>query len=156
MATTSAITEGNALMVFYKAASTTGSGQTIAFATSNSLSVTTETDEVMTKDTGLSPYTTTKYNTWEVTCDNLYTEDFGSLYALQRDMQPVELKFGTPANYSTNRTSGVSGSTNWTVPSTGNYFSGTAVITSLELNADSGDNATFTVTFKGQSPLAYN
>ena len=127
----------------------------IAFATSHSLSITVNTSEVSTKDHGDFPSVIGNNITWEITTENLYSDDAESaLWTAMKTMQPVTVKFAA-SNYS-NETSqkgivGVENATEWTVDKA--IASGKALITSLSVNAPSGDNATLSATFTGVGEL---
>lgn len=142
------IIKGSKLMVFLNDAP-------IAFATSHSLSITVNTTEVSTKDHGDFPSVIGNNITWEITTENLYSDNAESaLWAAMKTMQPVTVKFAA-SNYK-NETSqkgivGVDSATEWTVEKA--IASGKALITSLSVNAPSGDNATLSATFTGVGEL---
>lgn len=143
------IIKGNRLMVFLNDAP-------IAFATSHSLSITVNTSEVSTKDHGDFPSVIGNNITWEITTENLYSDDAESaLWTAMKTMQPVTVKFAPATEYD-NKTSqkgivGVEGATEWTADTA--IASGKALITSLSVNAPSGDNATLSATFTGVGEL---
>ena len=90
--------------------------------------------------------------TWEVSTDNLYsTTEFDNLWTLFIGKTPVEIVFGASADYDTNGLEHAS-KDNWS-PATTGVLKGKAVITSLTVNANTGENATFSATFTGTSPL---
>ena len=142
------IIKGNKLMVFLNDAP-------IAFATSHSLSITVNTSEVSTKDHGDFPSVIGNNITWEITTENLYSDNAESvLWTAMKTMQPVTVKFAS-SNYS-NETSqkgivGVESATEWSVDKA--IASGKALITSLSVNAPSGENATLSATFTGVGEL---
>ena len=142
------IIKGNKLMVFLNDAP-------IAFATSHSLSITVNTSEVSTKDHGDFPSVIGNNITWEITTENLYSDNAESvLWTAMKTMQPVTVKFAS-SSYS-NETSqkgivGVENATEWTVDKA--IASGKALITSLSVNAPSGENATLSTTFTGVGEL---
>lgn len=70
-----------------------------------------------------------------------------SLLDLMLNRQPVEAKFGIPANANAD---GVPAA-GWTLPAAS--YSGNVLITNLELNAPDGDKATFSATFEGTGKL---
>ena len=143
------IIKGNKLMVFLNDAP-------IAFATSHSLSITVNTSEVSTKDHGDFPSVIGNNITWEITTENLYSDNAESaLWAAMKTMQPVTVKFAPASNYN-NATSqkgivGVASATEWAAGTA--IASGKALITSLSVNAPSGDNATLSATFTGVGEL---
>lgn len=62
--------------------------------------------------------------------------------------QPVEAKFGIPANADASEVP----SGGWSLPAAS--YSGQVLITSLELNAPDGDKTTFSATFEGTGALS--
>ena len=143
------IIKGSKLMVFLNDAP-------IAFATSHSLSITVNTSEVSTKDHGDFPSVIGNNITWEITTENLYSDNAESaLWAAMKTMQPVTVKFAPASNYN-NATSqkgivGVESATEWAAGTA--IASGKALITSLSVNAPAGDNATLSATFTGVGEL---
>lgn len=141
------IIKGSKLMVFVK-------GAPIAFATSHSLSMTTNTTEISTKDHGDFPAVLAQNITWELTTENLYS-DTGSqtLFDAMLNMKPVTVAFVSSSYENATAEPGIvdpqSGS--WTADST--IASGKALITSLSINAAAGDNATLSATFTGVGAL---
>lgn len=150
------IIKGSKLMVFMKVDSVY---TPVAFATSHNLSITMNTSEVSTKDHGDFPATLGQNITWEVTTENLYSRNGESmLWNAMKTMQPVQIQFAEATEY--NQTSaekgivGLQGAQNWTPDSTHTIATGYALITSLSVNAPSGDNATLSATFTGTGELA--
>ena len=74
---------------------------------------------------------------------------FDALYAEMIKNTPITAVWG----YVDSENSEI-GATGHTKPTTGTY-SGNVFITSLEANAPSGDNATFSVSFEGHGELKY-
>lgn len=145
---------GSDLMVFLK-----GSASdyiSIAFATSHSLSLSTETVETSSKDTG-GKWTAQapRKLSWSTTTENLFSVEgegkvFADLFDLWAGRTEVELVFALEADYETKKDEVPEGG--WTPIATGQY-KGKAIITSLEVNAPNGDNATYTATFTGVGAL---
>lgn len=141
------IINGSDLMVFV------GEGaamKSLAYATSCSLSLTTETQSIASKDHGKWGGQKPLKNNWEVSSDNLYTsEDFATLFGAYSDGTQLNIVFnlsqeeGTPNDDGTMAPVG-----GWTPKTTGGY-SGKAYITNINVNAPDGDNATYSVTFGG-------
>ena len=122
----------------------------IAFATSHSISFTTNTSEVSTKDHGLYPSIIVNSQSWEVSAENLASADsINQLFTVlekTKAQTPVTLKFAKPSNW---KNAGIVDNTNdlWTA---GDIIAqGDAYLTSLQLNAPAGDNATISATFTG-------
>lgn len=144
------IVKGSKLMVFYNNAP-------IGFATSHSLSVTTNTTEVSTKDHGDYPAVIAQSISWEITAENLYS-NAGELIYMQivKSKAPVDIVFAPANNYDNSNEPGVIGNDNkeWAFSSNDVIASGKALITSFSINAPSGDNATMSVTFTGVGELS--
>ena len=144
------IIKGSKLMVFLN-------GTPIGFATSHSLSMTTNTSEISTKDHGDFPSVIAQNISWEVTAENLYSQAGESTYmTAMKTLQPVTIVFAEASNYSNSQAQGATpmDSTNgqeWAVGT--KIAEGNALITSFSINAPAGDNATMSVTFTGQGEL---
>lgn len=146
------ILKGSKLMVFID-------DKPIAFATSHSLSITMNTTEISTKDHGDFPSVIGQSITWELTTENLYSDDGQkALWDAMKDMQRVTVKFAQASNYE-NATSqkGLpleeTDGGEWTPDAQKVIASGKALITSLSVNAPAGDNATLSATFTGVGAL---
>lgn len=139
------IIKGSMLMVFIDS-------YPIAFATSHSISFTTNTNEVSTKDHGLFPSVIVNSQSWEVSAENLASADsINQLFTIlekTKNGTPVTLKFAKPSNWNDQGIVGSEGAaSNWAA---GDIIAqGDAYLTSLQLNAPSGDNATISATFTG-------
>lgn len=124
----------------------------LGFATSHSLSITTNTTEISTKDHGDYPAVLAQSLTWEVSCENLYTEDNEkALMAIQANKTLVHLIF-CPVNYDANDEKGIVGNSSkqaWTPDTANAILEGDAYLTSFQMNAPAGDNATISCTFTG-------
>lgn len=126
----------------------------IALATSCKLSISSETIDTQSKDSGIWTEKDIKKLSWNCSSENLFSADadansYDKLFALMIARKPITIKFGIPANGD----SGELPEGGWTIPTTGAY-SGTVLITSLELNAPDGDKATFSAQFEGTGALA--
>jgi len=142
------IVKGSALMVFL-------GGSAIGFATSHALSLTTSTVSTSTKDHGDYPSVTAQSIEWEVTAENLYSDAGETAYMnAMLTKVPVDIKFAKAGNYSNTDEKGIvdnEDKTAWTVGTV--LAEGKALITSLNINAPAGDNATMSVTFTGVGSL---
>lgn len=138
-------------------------GNILGFATSHSLSITVNTSEVTTKDHGDYPGIVKQNTTWEVACENLFCQDnWNILEDLVNSATPVNITFCDLENYPVGSISrGIVQSesgetvqpTSWT---RGKHLaSGDAYLTSFNVNAAAGDNATISATFTGAGPLTY-
>ena len=146
------VINGSDLMLFITSGSTTKS---IAFATSHKLTISAETVETSSKASG-GKWTNKAVRklSWNTSTENLYSlsgagASYDDLFKLMTDRTEIDIVFSLEKDYATKAdevpTSG------WT-PST-NQYKGKAVITSLELNAPNGDNATFSASFEGVGAL---
>lgn len=139
------ILKGSMLMLFI-------GSYPIAFATSHSISFTTNTSEVSTKDHGLYPSVIVNSQSWEVSAENLASADsINQLFTVlenTKNGQTVTLKFAKPGNWNDKGIVGTEGqSALWTE---GDIIAqGEAYLTSMQLNAPAGDNATISATFTG-------
>ncbi len=148
------ILKGSKLMVFLD-------GAPIGFATSHSLSMTTNTTQISTKDHGDFPSTIPQNITWEVSAENLYSNAGEDIYMKKmKAMSPITLVFAQATEYSTkaqepnpmpDTTGGSRTPAEWTLGQ--KIAEGNALITSLSINAPAGDNATMSVTFTGTGEL---
>ena len=138
----------------------------IAFATSHSLSKTLNTNEIATKDHGDYAAVLPQTISWEASTENLYAvgstgcPGYKKLNEIFNKRKDVEIYFGettygvTGIEYITQPSIvGVTGADNWTQMPNGFGEKGKALITSLQVTAGAGDNATFTATFTGSGDL---
>ena len=141
------ILKGDELMLFYN-------GKAFAYATSHTLTITGSTLDIATKDHGFWGASEVGKLTWEITTENLYTDnDYDTLYDLMQSRTPITVAFANVSNYDANGLTSVGGSVDaWTADQT-KFRSGKAVITSLVANANTGENATLSATFTGAGPL---
>jgi hypothetical protein len=146
------IFKGSALQV-------TVGGQVLGFATSHALSITVNTTEVSSKDHGDYPGVIKQNTTWEITCENLFCgHNWDDLQELLDDDTPVNISFVSISNYTSKgivqpETGDPIQPTAWEIGKT--LASGQAFITSLNVNAGMGDNATISATFTGAGPLTF-
>lgn len=139
-------TKGGDMMVFVD-------GKSIACATSHTRTVTMETKETSSKDSG-GKWGTSEAGIlgWSARSENISsTGEAGLTYDdLVEKMiarEPVTLVMGPK-----NETADEVPTGGWT-PATGKGWTGTAFITNVDENQPNGDNATFTVDFTGTGPL---
>ena len=87
--------------------------------------------------------------------DNLYAVTgegavFDDLYTAMTNRTEIEVVFSLEKDYATKADAVPTGG--W-IPVTTGQLKGKAIITSLELNAPNGDNATYTASFEGTGAL---
>lgn len=141
------IVKGDELMVFLN-------NKSIAYATSHTLNITGNTIDISSKDHGFWGASEIGNITWEVTSENLFTDgDYDTLFTAMLAKTPVTLVFGHAKNYNANGLA--ANQDNWAPDDTvgSKYYQGPAVITSLNLTANTGENATYSVTFTGNGAL---
>ena len=133
---------GDEMMIFYQ-------DKSIAWATSHSLSISASTTEINTKDNGKFNNAEVSKISHELSTENLYSEDFDTLFNLMLTGEPITLKFGLRKS----ETGYVAdGDVEYWLPSvtTGDkYFEAKYIITSLEINAATGERTTASATFTG-------
>jgi hypothetical protein len=132
----------------------------IAFATSESLSITSNTTEVSTKSHGLYPSLIVNSIGWTVSVENLASDDgmkaLNALVESAKKNNPVHLKFGEPANWTEK---GIVNNEDkdhqaWTAPEkTAVLAEGDAILTSYSWNMPAGDNLTMSAEFTGVGEL---
>ena len=129
--------------------------KSIAYATNHTLSITANTTDVSSKDHGIYGSTEVVSFSWEIQSENLYTEEaYNELFDAMMagaSGNKLTVKFGLKAV--TGEGTVVDGSYSyWPSKETG-YYTGECYITSLQANAQNGDNATFSVTLQGVGKL---
>ena len=142
------IIKGDELMLFKN-------GVSMAFATAHTLTITGNTIDISSKDHGYWGASEIGNVTWEITSENLYTDgDYNALFQAMINKTALTVAFGHASNYNVN---GLGSNANWTLDQTTNaYYVGSAYITSLTANANTGENATFSVTLTGVGALTYH
>ncbi|MEG2856296.1 phage tail tube protein [Bacteroides sp.] len=128
-------------------------GKALALATSCKLSLSAETIDTQSKDSGIWTEKDIKKLSWNGSSENLFSADesisgYDKLFDAMLARKPIPIKFGIPANADAEELP----EAGWTVP-TGKHYSGNVIITSLELNAPDGDKATFSASFEGTGAL---
>lgn len=147
------IIKGGTLMVFYakRNGQALHTPKSIPLATSHTLRISAETSEVSNKDIAdaWAANDVTKFS-WEATTDNLYCDaGMEELFGIMKSKQSVCIYFA-PKTEAEGTPLPVSGT--WTT-STTKGFKGWAIISSLEINAQNGENATYSATFTGVDKL---
>lgn len=143
----STIVKGDELMLFKD-------NKSLAYATSHALSITGNTVDISSKDHGYWGASEIGNITWEITSENLYVDsEFDNLFTAMVAKSPITVTFGHADNYNANGLG--DSSTNW-IPDASvgaKYYEGPAVITSLQANANTGENATYSITLTGTGAL---
>ena len=122
---------------------------TLAYATSHTLTLTGNTTDISSKDHGWWTATSVGSLTWEITAECLYTySDFDLLFNKMISNEKIHLVWGEVDNYDPNGLTTTGGNVQKWISSP-NFYSGYAMITSINANANTGENATYSVTFTG-------
>lgn len=123
------------------------------WATSHTLTITGNTVDVATKDHGFWGASEVGNLSWEVTAECLYSDnDFDKLFDFMVGSQKLDVVFAQVRNYDANGLTSVGGNVEKWEPAA-QQRKGKCVITSLNANANTGENATFSITFTGSGPL---
>ena len=147
------VTKGRDLMLFIN-------GKSIAFATSHSLSISQDTTETTSKDSG-GKWVSAQAGkiSWEMSTENLMSNDgegvtFEALFDIMTAQTTVDAVFALEKNYKTKADEVTNGGWVPAPAATGApTYTGKVIITSLEASAPNEDNATFSATFTGVGPL---
>lgn len=153
-----AIIKGGDLMLFI-------GNKSIGYATSHSLSISADTKETSTKDSG-GKWQTSEVGliSWTASSENLYANEakgmtYSDLFNSMVNRTELDAVFALKDD-STNSETGKSDTgksdtvpTNGWTPKAKTGYQGKVIITSIELNAPNGEDASFTVQFQGTGPL---
>lgn len=136
------IIKGKDLMLF------NGAGKSYAYATNHSLSISAETSDTSSKDHGIWGSVEVSKYSWEISSENLYTVDgYDEMFTAMIAGEPIEIKFGLKNETGNDKTVADGDLENWTAGAS--YYTGKVLITSLQANANNGENATYSVTLTG-------
>lgn len=141
-------------------------GKSIASATNHTLTISSDTEDINTKDTGFGLWTTTqiKSMSWTVSSENListfYTDDtktndkytYTKLFDMMVARKPLDITFAVRAGADLDYTYRDEQTTAMT-PMEGDGFVGQALITNITYNAQVGDNASMTIELSGCGAL---
>lgn len=152
------IKKGDDIMLFIPNGS--NGYKSIAYATSHVLTITADTVDVNSKDHGEFGSTSVNKIRWNVTSENLYTdEDYDALFDLMIAKTPIKIVFGAKAE--DNSVIVADGDAANYTPANQDYAhrnkymkEGNVIITSLTENTPSGENATFTVEMQGVGAIS--
>lgn len=133
------------------------SGKTLACATSCSVNISSDDIDVSCKDSAGFNSTIPGRITWTAQSDNLFIlTDFNKLVDAMLNKTVLTLAFSTVANFSGATTPDAEGhvvpSGGWT--SANDMYTGQVTVSSIDLSADNGSVATYSVTFNGHGALA--
>lgn len=142
---------GNELFV-YTSDSSAGTATPFAYSTECTLSLSADQIDTSNKQSGVWASALPGQISWSISTSALYTSsnNYSSMFEKFAARTPIYVSFGevttmgdatTPMNTALLKSAG--------------YYSGTAYITSLELNAGNGEVASFSVEFTGEGQLLY-
>lgn len=129
-------------------------GSAPLWATSHVLTLTGNTVDISSKDHGSWGASEIGNLTWELTAECLYSDgDYDDMFDRMVAKTRLMIQFGQVANYDADGLERVGG--NVVAWQANPYYSkkGYAVVTSLTANANTGENATYSITFTGAGPL---
>lgn len=139
------IIKGDELMLF-------NNEKSIAYATSHTLTINGNTIDISSKDHGFWGASEMGNITWEITSENLFTESYyEQLFDAMINKTPLTVAFGFASDWDVNGLSG--NQTDYSLDKSSAFYSGQAYITSLTANANTGENATFSITLTGSGAL---
>lgn len=151
------IVKGKKLMVWVKSGS--GNYTSIGYCTNHTLSTSASTISVSHKDladAGSGKWDDQDIDTlsWTITAEAFYANSqegigFADVFGYYAAGTVLDLKFAVAADSTTGVPTG-----GWAVPSTGTILTGKAIISSMDVNAPTDDNASFSVTFTGKGALS--
>lgn len=152
------IIKGKKLMLFVKNGE--GGYKSIGFATNHTFSTSASTIDTSHKDvadaasTGAGKWDNLEVDTysWSITSEHFYANTaegytVAEMFNFYTAGTELDVKFGVAPDSTTGVTTG-----GW-VPGTGTMLSGKVIITSIDINAPVGDNASFSLTLTGKGPV---
>lgn len=140
-------------------------GKSIAHASNHTLTIEPQLSEVSTKDTGLWGMSEVTKINWSINAEHMYVQSqFVDMFDQAMATDPkFEVYFGLKegykgsaqysSSYSYNTSSSNLGSWTPEVSNNSYLFYGDVIINSLEVSAQAGENATFSVSMTGVGPL---
>lgn len=147
MANLSYLSYGGDLMLFANSGSTV---QPLAFSTSAKLSISNKTRDVGSKDSGDWAEKMAGKFEWNVSSDQLLnfsstgtTQSMDEVFSYFVNKKIMNISFGHKTGTSPS----------YTVDGSKKKFTGTAYISSLDINAGDGETATYSIQMEGTGPL---
>ena len=133
------------------------SGKTLACATSCSVNISSDDIDVSCKDSAGFNSTIPGRITWTASSDNLFVlTDFNKLVDAMLNKTVLTLAFSTVKNFSAKTAPDADGHVvptgGWT--SNDDMYYGQVTVSSIDLSADNGSVATYSVNFNGHGALA--
>ena len=142
---------GNELFV-YTADSSNGTATPFAYSTECTLSISANQIDTSNKQSGVWASALPGQLSWSVSTSALYTSanNYSSMFEKFAARTPIYVSFGEVTDLGDASTG-----MNTALLKSAGYYTGTAYITSLELNAGNGEVASFSVEFTGEGQLLY-
>lgn len=127
-------------------------GKSIAKAKNHTLTITSDTIDVASKDDGFYGASIPGKINWEISAENIYTETaFDELYLKAQERTVFEVVFARVQSYDSE---GLGDKANWEPDKTTHtYYTGKVTLTNLTLNANNGEVSSFSATLKGVGAL---
>ncbi len=144
------IYDGRDLMLF------DANNHSFAYSTNHQLTLNIETQSIASKDHGIFGASSVSNISWEITSENLATEEYNEIFAMTLAHEPITVRFGLKTPTAEDVTVADGDLEYWTLDTTtvGNvYYEGKAIITSLQLNAPNGEKASYSITLSGVGKL---
>ena len=139
------IIKGDELMLF-------NDEKSIAYATSHTLTINGNTIDISSKDHGFGGASEIGNITWEITSENLFTDKYYTLlFDAMLNKTQLTVALGFASDWDVNGLTG--NNTQYDLDKTSNYYSGKVYVTSLTANANTGENATMSITLTGCGAL---
>lgn len=140
------IIKGDELMLF-------NNEKSIAYATSHTLTINGNTIDISSKDHGFWGASEMGNITWEITSENLFTESYyEQLFDAMINKTPLTVAFGFASDWNVNGLG--ENQADYSLSKSKSFYTGQAYLTSLTANANTGENATFSITLTGSGALA--
>lgn len=131
-------------------------GKSLAFGKSHTLSIGVETQQISHKDSGVyGSKKATKVN-WSISAEHMYSEGaYDTLFDKMVALEPITVYFGKKKSEGDKTVEGGDLDA-WkpNTPTQSTLRTGQVIITKLDLQAQSGDNATFSVEFEGVGKIS--
>lgn len=132
-------------------------GKSLAFGKSHTLTIGVETQEVSTKDHGIyGSKKATKVN-WSISAEHMFSEGaYDTLFDKMVALEPITVYFGKKKSETADKTVADGDLDAWkpNTPTQSTLRTGQVIITKLDLQTQSGDNATFSVEFEGVGKIS--
>ena len=132
-------------------------GKSLAFGKSHTLTIGVETQEVSTKDHGIYGSKKATKVTWSISAEHMFSEGaYDTLFDKMVALEPITVYFGKKKSEAADKTVADGDLDAWkpNTPTQSTLRTGQVIITKLDLQAQSGDNATFSVEFEGVGKIS--